>query len=491
MSIISHPQTVSTSPRPHVRSSAEALLDAAAQITSLLERGKAVGTADLRQIMNEAFGGSDAEGFWLWKDAYEATEAAQVLFLRKFGPAIMARTDARQSVLSMLTKVAKLVPTHSRRSTESQALQQLSTPLPLAYVAALAADMIAADVVLEPSAGTGLLAIFAELAHARLSLNEYASVRHSLLAQLFPRASISQHDAAHIDDYLDRTVRPAVVLMNPPFSAGVHVEGRVTDAAWRHLAAAFARLAPGGRLVAITGSGLSPDNRSWRDAFVRLQGEGTVLFGAAMDGGIYARHGTTTETRLTVIDKIPADDPAKVVASKGTAPDLETLLAWISGLPTRSPSPTSIGTLSDGTHRHDVGQLREKFDLVIFMGVLYHLRHPLLALDLLHEHVVADRMLFQCLQRGDERAPNLQENYEFSEWAVFDRPDYPKLFFVEERYASDPTNWFIPNKAAMEAMLRSSGFAIEANPEREVYLCRRGERHYMVEPPPRISPADP
>ncbi|CDZ54086.1 strawberry notch family protein [Neorhizobium galegae] len=356
MSIISHPQTVSTSPRPHVRSSAEALLDAAAQITSLLERGKAVGTADLRQIMNEAFGGSDAEGFWLWKDAYEATEAAQVLFLRKFGPAIMARTDARQSVLSMLTKVAKLVPTHSRRSTESQALQQLSTPLPLAYVAALAADMMAADVVLEPSAGTGLLAIFAELAHARLSLNEYASVRHSLLAQLFPRTSISQHDAAHIDDYLDRTVRPAVVLMNPPFSAGVHVEGRVTDAAWRHLAAAFARLAPGGRLVAITGSGLSPDNRSWRDAFVRLQGEGTVLFSAAMDGGIYARHGTTTETRLTVIDKITADDPAKVVASKGTAPDLETLHAWISGLPTRSPSPTSIGTLSDGTHRHVVAK---------------------------------------------------------------------------------------------------------------------------------------
>ncbi|WP_105430900.1 MULTISPECIES: TIGR04290 family methyltransferase [Neorhizobium] len=140
---------------------------------------------------------------------------------------------------------------------------------------------------------------------------------------------------------------------------------------------------------------------------------------------------------------------------------------------------------------YDVGQLREKFDLVIFMGVLYHLRHPLLALDLLHEHVVADRMLFQCLQRGDERAPDLQENYEFSEWAVFDRPDYPKLFFVEERYASDPTNWFIPNKAAMEAMLRSSGFTIEANPEREVYLCRRGERHYMAEPPPRISPADP
>lgn len=136
---------------------------------------------------------------------------------------------------------------------------------------------------------------------------------------------------------------------------------------------------------------------------------------------------------------------------------------------------------------YDVGRLGEKFDLVIFMGVLYHLRHPLLALDLLYEHVVDDLLLFQCLQRGDERIPDLEEDYDFSEWAVFDRPDYPKLFFVEERYAFDPTNWFIPNKAAIEAMLRSSGFVVEANPEREVYLCRRGERHYMAGPPPRVS----
>lgn len=135
---------------------------------------------------------------------------------------------------------------------------------------------------------------------------------------------------------------------------------------------------------------------------------------------------------------------------------------------------------------YDVALLEERFDLVIFMGVLYHLRHPLLALDLLHEHVVGDRLLFQCLQRGDERTVNLEEDYDFSEWSVFDQPDYPKLFFVEERYASDPTNWFIPNKAAMDAMLRSAGFTIEANPEREVYLCRRGNRHYAVETPPQI-----
>lgn len=355
MNIPSHPQTISTSPRLETKTGAEALIKAAEQITSLLEHGQVVSTGDLRQIMMEAFGGSDAEGLWLWKDVYEATEAALVLFLRKFR-SIASRPQSPQSTLAMVTKVARLLPTHTRRSEESQALQQFSTPIPLAYVASRAAGITAADVVLEPSAGTGLMAIFAELAGARLALNEYAAIRHSLLEQLFPGVPISQHDAAHIDDYLQRSIRPTVVLMNPPFSAGVYVEGRVADAAWRHLTSAFARLLPGGRLVAITGPSLSPDNSVWRDAFVRLQGQGTVLFTAAIDGSIYARHGTTMETRLTVVDKIPAGDPTKLPASSGTVHDLETLRTWITGLPPRVPStvPNSIGVLSIGMLRADM-----------------------------------------------------------------------------------------------------------------------------------------
>ncbi|QKK27874.1 strawberry notch-like NTP hydrolase domain-containing protein [Rhizobium hidalgonense] len=352
MNIISHPQIVSTSPRPDIKTRTEALMDAGGQITAFQEQGKVLTTADLRQIMTEVFGGSDAEGVWLWKEAYEAAEIAQVLFLRKFR-AIVSRTHSPQSTLAMLTKVANLMPTHTRRSEESQALQQFSTPIPLAYVASRAAGISAGDVVLEPSAGTGLLAIFAELAGARLALNEYAMVRCSLLGPLFAGVSVSQHDAAHIDDYLDRSIRPTVVLMNPPFSAGVQVEGRVADAAWRHLASAFARLAPGGRLVAITGAGLSPDNPAWRGAFVRLQEKGTVLSTAAIDGSIYARHGTTMETRLIVIDKIPAIDPSRLVTSKGTAHDLERLLTWITALPLRAPAAASnsIDSLRSETMR--------------------------------------------------------------------------------------------------------------------------------------------
>jgi tRNA (mo5U34)-methyltransferase len=136
---------------------------------------------------------------------------------------------------------------------------------------------------------------------------------------------------------------------------------------------------------------------------------------------------------------------------------------------------------------YDIAQLREQFDLVLFMGVLYHLRHPLLALDLLYEHVVGDKMLFQCMQRGEERVAELEPDYDFFNEGIFEEKGYPKLYFVEDRYARDPTNWFIPNKAAVEAMLRSSGFVIRAIPEREVYLVQRGDRGAAVEPPPSIA----
>jgi len=314
--------------------------------------------------MADAFGSSDAEGSWIWKDAYDACEAAQVLFLRKFGAKILGKSSP-SSILFMLEKLAGLLPAHTRRSDESQALQQLSTPLPLAFAAALAAQKRPGDLVLEPSAGTGMLAIFAELLEARLALNEFADLRFELLCQLFPKTEPSRHDAARIDDYLDVSVKPSIVLMNPPFSVGAHVAGRLGDAAWRHLSSAFARLAPGGRLVAITSASMSPDSAKWRDQFVRLQGEGRVLFSAAIDGRVYARHGTTTETRLTVIDKVPAPDPSVLVAPRGVATDVATLLFWIADIPLRlDPAPVRPPILvakqiiaSTSDHQNDVIEL--------------------------------------------------------------------------------------------------------------------------------------
>ena len=121
---------------------------------------------------------------------------------------------------------------------------------------------------------------------------------------------------------------------------------------------------------------------------------------------------------------------------------------------------------------YEVASLGERFDLVLFMGVLYHLRHPLLALDLLHEHVVGNELLFQSMLRGSPDAGPIAKDYPFAETAVFDRPDFPKLHFIERKYTGDPTNWWVPNRACAEAMLRSAGFELVAHPVPEVFLCR-------------------
>jgi tRNA (mo5U34)-methyltransferase len=129
-----------------------------------------------------------------------------------------------------------------------------------------------------------------------------------------------------------------------------------------------------------------------------------------------------------------------------------------------------------------VAELKEQFDLVLFMGVLYHLRHPLLALDLLHEHVVADLFVAQSMLRGSRQAIDVPPDFDFWEEDVFEGGSFPRLYFVEKRFANDPTNWWIPNQACFEAMLRSAGFAILDHPECEVFVCRRARLTGPVDP---------
>jgi tRNA (mo5U34)-methyltransferase len=138
---------------------------------------------------------------------------------------------------------------------------------------------------------------------------------------------------------------------------------------------------------------------------------------------------------------------------------------------------------------YDVGAIGEKFDLVIFMGVLYHLRHPLLALDLIREHAARDLLLFQSMQRGSKFVLDLDEDYEFEETGIFFESSFPKLHFVERQYSHDWTNWWVPNRACTEAMLRSAGFSIDQRIEEEVYLCRVAERPYAKFGPAAVYPA--
>lgn len=124
---------------------------------------------------------------------------------------------------------------------------------------------------------------------------------------------------------------------------------------------------------------------------------------------------------------------------------------------------------------YDVAKLGEKFDLVLFMGVLYHLCYPLLALDLIHEHVARHLLVFQSMHRSSDGLEAIANDSPFNEKKIFNRPGFPRLYFIEQKYSGAPPNRWIPNRACSEALLRSSGFTIIGHPEQEVYICRRRE----------------
>jgi tRNA (mo5U34)-methyltransferase len=120
---------------------------------------------------------------------------------------------------------------------------------------------------------------------------------------------------------------------------------------------------------------------------------------------------------------------------------------------------------------YDLARTRAPFDLVLFMGVFYHLRYPLLALDIVGE-LVRRVLVFQTLTMpGMEVIRNTQDR-EMMDRADLCRPGWPKAAFIEHRFAGDPTNWWFANHAGVEAMLRSSGFQIVGRPGHEIYLCR-------------------
>jgi len=131
---------------------------------------------------------------------------------------------------------------------------------------------------------------------------------------------------------------------------------------------------------------------------------------------------------------------------------------------------------------YDVASLKERFDLVLFMGVLYHLRHPLLALDLIREHVAKDLLVFQSMLRGAQEVESVDPDYPFSAVRHFERPGYPRMAFIENKYCGDETNWWVPNRACAEAMLRSAGFQVIDHPEEEVFVCRAAERSNWAVP---------
>ena len=298
----------------------------ASAIARAFEHGETVTPQIIKRLMRESFGGSDADGAWSMRDAYDALETAQVLALcdRSWPSDVEA---APHEVFARLRAFERNLPTQTYRSEGQIEMQQFSTPITLAWLAAVAAAIEPEDHVLEPSAGTGMLAIHAKRAEATLTLNERDTGRADLLARTFGQ-SVSRHDGEHIDDLLPATKQPTVILMNPPFSRS-ELRGRDRHASARHLRSALERLAPGGRCVAIMppsfmaeGAG-GPGYASVAEV-VLPRAEITI------GGGAYAKHGTSIAVRLIIFDKGWIGKPDRHVAES-----IEMALPIALGVPAR------------------------------------------------------------------------------------------------------------------------------------------------------------
>lgn len=125
---------------------------------------------------------------------------------------------------------------------------------------------------------------------------------------------------------------------------------------------------------------------------------------------------------------------------------------------------------------YDLARVDETFDLVLFMGVLYHLRHPLLAIDIVAERA-SGTLVLQTLTVPGPRSPGTPgDDVPFRQRDLLREPWWPSMAFVEHRLAGDPTNWWVPEPAAVEAMVRSAGLRIVRQPAPETWLCERGSR---------------
>ena len=299
-----------------------------------LRNGYTITWRELFAAADEAFGGTQGQGQYAAKEAYDALEVAVNKVLLGGGlegiilPQLASKPAHARETINKLHGLLDLLPTQTKRDAEMDEFQQFSTPPALAYAANWVANLRTDDVFLEPSAGTGNLAVWAGRAGLPLVLNELSPRRARLLPLLYPDARVFQENAEQLDNVLPDTVRPTVVVMNPPFSSTAgRVRGqRRTANGGRHIEQALHRLAPGGRLVAIVGQGMADDAPAFGDWWRRIKRDYAVRANVGIDGATYAKYGTTFDNRILVIDKSGPTTADPVTGFVADPKDLPALL---------------------------------------------------------------------------------------------------------------------------------------------------------------------
>ena len=277
------------------------------RLAEKLDNDSEITSKFLTDEANRAFGGTQAEGIYSSKDAYDAMEAAFNIHLSRTESVDWNNQDgawAKNKATELTNRIQNL-PTQTRRDEEMDEFQQFSTPPALSFVANWVANVKPTDVMMDPSAGTGDLAIWAKISGAEVILNELSPRRLTLLADLFPQAKVFKENAEQLDNVLPFDVIPSVIVMNPPFSSTAgRVQGqRDTENGARHIEQALKRLETGGRMVAIVGNGMAMDKPAFSSWWSGIEKKYNVRANIGISGKEYAKYGTTFDNQILVIDK--------------------------------------------------------------------------------------------------------------------------------------------------------------------------------------------
>lgn len=299
---------------------------------------------DLFDVADVAFGGTQAQGRYTPKDAYDAMELGMNQWIARQVPA--SANERPLATVQELGKAVELLPTQTKRTEEQNEFQQFSTPPPFGFIASWVANILPGEVVLEPSAGIGGIGVFAQLAGGRVVVNELSKRRGELL-KLLGFARVFAENAEQLHNILPADVKPTVVVMNPPFSstAGRMQGTRSTAVGAQHIEQALKRLQPGGRLVAIVGEGMAFGKPTFTEWWAGIRQKYNVRANIHVSGRAYAKYGTSFGNQIIVIDKTGTTTGQPLAGEVSSFAELIPLLEGIRNdrtRPTSEAQPASV-----------------------------------------------------------------------------------------------------------------------------------------------------
>ncbi|MBQ3114881.1 MAG: strawberry notch family protein [Clostridia bacterium] len=298
--------------------SKKAVNDVAEFVRGKLARGSKISSATLFDTAKAAYGGSMADGVFTPKDAYDAMELGVNKYI------LSLPNVSTQKMLDILD----LLPTQTKRTEEMIKYQQFSTPPSIAYLANYVANINSNDVMLEPSAGIGGIAVFAKRDGATVYVNELDPRRLDIVKEL-PFDGFYNENAEQIDNILGGEIQPSVIVMNPPFSSSSERNIKGTKIGAKHIEQALQILAPGGRLVAIVGNGMAPDAPAFRQWWKDISAKYNVKANIGINGKNYTKYGTNFNIQMLVIDKDGSTTAPTKVGTVDTLQELESMLGGI------------------------------------------------------------------------------------------------------------------------------------------------------------------